>query len=271
MAEQEHGGQHHAGITVETHHTGHDLGGKNLLPISIIIASIILAGAIVYSAQASLTLAGKVAALQAVPTAVPTAVATAIAATATPSPGATQSPSLAGAPVRGSGSVVMVEYSDFQCPYCGRAEPTLEQIVNQDYKGKVKLVYKHFPLSFHENAERSAEAFECAREQGDDKAWQLHDIMYADQSKLSEADLIASAKTISGMDSAKFETCLKGGSTASKVEANYNEGLAVGVQGTPAFFLSKLDSSGNPVGGWQSVEGAQPFANFKTVIDGLLS
>jgi protein-disulfide isomerase len=87
------------------------------------------------------------------------------------------------APVRGSGNVTVVEYSDFQCPFCSRAKPTMDQVL-KDYNGKAKLVYKHLPLpQLHPNAQKAAEAAECARDQG--KFWEMHDILFDKQAEWS--------------------------------------------------------------------------------------
>ena len=103
--------------------------------------------------------------------------------------------------------ITIVEFSDFQCPFCGRAEPTLKQ-VRAKYGDKVRLVYMDFPLGIHDHAIDAASAGRCAGEQG--KFWQFHDAMFADQSKLTPPDLKASAKKL-GLDTAKFDDCLDKG------------------------------------------------------------
>ena len=270
--------QEQAQHTPQPAHTAKPFWQEQFLALSVLFAALIMAGALIYSAQASYALSAKIAALPitgavVVATPVPSILATATpAATAAPSePAVAQSPSLEGVNYRGTGDIVMVEYSDFQCPYCGRAEPTVEQIVEQDYKGKVKLVYKHFPLSFHENAQKAAEAYECAKKQNVDYMWQLHDIMYENSDSLAVTNILTLAKGITGLNATALGACINSGETASLVDADLQEGMAVGVEGTPAFFLAKLDSSGKPIGKWQSVVGAQPISAFKTVIDKLLA
>ena len=152
----------------------------------------------------------------------------------------------AGAPV------TIVEFSDFQCPFCGRAEPALKQ-VREKYGDKVRLVYLDFPLGIHDHAIDAASAGRCAGEQG--KFWQFHDAMFADQSKLAPADLKADAKKL-GLDTAKFNDCFDKGKYKSGIETDMAEGRELGVDGPPAFFIN-----GRPL------TGAQPFEKFQTTID----
>jgi protein-disulfide isomerase len=160
----------------------------------------------------------------------------------------------AGRPEQGAKSapVTIVEFSDFQCPFCKRAEPTLKQ-VREKYGDKVRLVYMDFPLGIHQHAMDAALAGRCAAEQG--KFWPFHDQMFADQNKLAPTDLKASAKKL-GLDSATFDQCLDQAKYKSGVEADVNQGKDLGVDGTPAFFIN-----GRPL------TGAQPFPAFSGVID----
>jgi len=160
----------------------------------------------------------------------------------------------AAGPSRGAekAKVTIVEFSDFQCPYCGRVSPTLARVL-ADYQGKVRLFYRQFPLGFHPLAQKAAEASLCANDQG--KFWELHDRMFADQSKLEVADLKAAARTL-GLDGAKFDACLDGGSKAAAVEADLRAGQAVGVQGTPALFVNGV-----------FINGAAPYEQVKAVVD----
>ena len=152
--------------------------------------------------------------------------------------------------------VTIVEFSDFQCPFCGRAEPTLKH-VRDKYGDKVRLVYLDFPLGIHDHAIDAASAGRCAGEQG--KFWQLHDLMFADQSKLKPDDLKADAKKL-GLDTSKFNECLDKGRYKAAIEADMAKGRDLGVDGTPAFFIN-----GRPM------QGAQPFERFQTTIDEELS
>lgn len=162
--------------------------------------------------------------------------------------------------VRGSGDVTLVEFSDFECPFCGRVAPTMDQIL-KDYNGKVKLVYKHFPLSFHPNAQPAALASECANEQG--KFWEFHDKLFANQESLSTDFYKKTAQEL-GLNGDKFQKCLDGNTYASRVTNDENLGAQVGVQGTPATVL--IDKNGNK----QMISGAVPYASFKSVIDAAL-
>ncbi len=157
-------------------------------------------------------------------------------------------------PSRGPASapVTIVEFSDFQCPYCVRAEETVKQVLAA-YPDKVKLYYRDFPLPFHPNAEKAAEASHCAQDQG--KYWEMHDKLFASQAKLEVADLKGYAREL-GLDGAKFDKCLESGEKAKLVEGHKKAGDDAGVSGTPAFFIN-----GRPL------SGAQPFDAFKSIVD----
>ncbi len=154
--------------------------------------------------------------------------------------------------------VTLIEYSDFECPYCRRHYETIKQIL-AEYKDKVRLVYRHYPLDFHANAQKAAEASECAADLGgNDGFWKMYDkIFTADD--ITVAGLKKLAKDI-GLNEAKFNDCLDSGKTANRIKAQADEATTFGVQGTPANFLN-----GNEVPG-----GAQPFSVYKTAIDSLL-
>lgn len=152
--------------------------------------------------------------------------------------------------------VTIVEFSDYQCPFCARAEPTIEQVL-KEYEGKVRLVYRDFPLSFHQNAQKAAEATECADEQG--KFWEYHDKLFENQDALDVNNLKQYAKDL-GLDSSKFDNCLDSGKYTEEVQKDLADGQSLGVSGTPAFFING-----------RLVSGAQPFSAFKQVIDGELA
>lgn len=151
--------------------------------------------------------------------------------------------------------VTMIEYSDFQCPFCKRVQPTIDKLLT-DYKGKVKLIYRHFPLSFHQYAQKSAEASECAGEQG--KFWEMHDKIFENQDRLDVDSLKSYAKEL-GLNTSNFNKCLDDGKYAQKVKDDMTEGTKYGVKGTPATFING-----------QMISGAQPYDSFKSVIDSLL-
>jgi protein-disulfide isomerase len=157
-------------------------------------------------------------------------------------------------PARGpdSAPVTIVEFSDFQCPYCGREVPVVERIM-QEYDGKVRLVFRHFPLNFHPYAQKAAEAGACAADQG--KFWQMHDKMFGNQQKLAVDDLKAFAKDV-GLDPKKFEKCLDSGEKKALVDADEKAGEEAGVSGTPAFFVNGI-----------FINGAVPYEQFKDTLD----
>lgn len=158
--------------------------------------------------------------------------------------------------------VTIIEFSDFQCPFCRRFwSETLPQI-KKEYidTGKVKFVYRDFPLSFHAGAQPAAEGTECAREQG--KFWELHDKIFEEQAKqgsstiqFNKSDVVKWASRI-GLNTGKFNQCLDSGKYKQEVEKDIADGTAAGVTGTPATFING-----------RLVVGAQPFAAFKIIID----
>jgi len=150
--------------------------------------------------------------------------------------------------------VTLIEYSDFECPYCAKHYDTMEQI-KKAYPNDVRIIYRHFPLSFHPNAEKAAEASECASSQG--KFWEMYaKIFEANKAgNMSVATWKQAAKDL-GLDSAKFDKCLDSGDMAKVVAADQAEGSNAGVGGTPATFINGT-----------LVEGALPFDSFKTQIE----
>ena len=155
--------------------------------------------------------------------------------------------------------VTMIEYSDFECPFCKNFFATVQQ-VKKDYPKDVRIVYRHFPLSFHQNAAKEAEASECAAELGgNDAFWKYHDKIFTETTSngtgFSLDRLVPAAKEI-GLDEKKFKTCLDSGKHTAKVNQQMQEGSAAGVNGTPATFINgKLTS------------GAVPYASIKAAID----
>lgn len=153
--------------------------------------------------------------------------------------------------------ITLVEYSDFECPFCERIYPTFKKLLSQ-YPDKVRLVYKHFPLSFHPNAQKASEASECAGEQG--KFWEYHDTLFDNQQNgFSTANFKQWAEDL-GLNSSKFDDCLDTGKYASKVQADEVDGQSRGVNGTPATFING-----------QLVSGAVPYESFKSIIDQLIN
>src|SRR5690606_3752535 len=125
--------------------------------------------------------------------------------------------------------ITVVEFGDFQCPYCAGLEPTLDKIM-KNYDGKIRLVFRQFPLeSIHPQAWKSAEASLCAREQG--KFWELHNAMYDDQDALSVEDLKSAAKRL-GLDGKKFDACLDAGKYEQTIREDVRAGEEAGITGT---------------------------------------
>jgi predicted DsbA family dithiol-disulfide isomerase len=163
---------------------------------------------------------------------------------------------IANAPAWGSANakVTIVEFSEFECPFCGKASEVINQ-VKKKYNGKIRLVFKHFPLSFHQHAKKASEAAMCAFEQSPDKFWTMHDALFAGQDKLDEDSLKEKAKKI-GLDLAKFEGCLKTGKFTAHIDADLKQGEALGIRATPTFFVNG-----------QMLSGALPLESFTEIID----
>lgn len=158
------------------------------------------------------------------------------------------------APVRGpaDAEVAIVEYSDFQCPFCARVLPTLSQI-QEKYGDRVKLVYKHLPLRIHPEAQPAAAAAEAARLQG--KFWEMHDKIFAGQRELSDAKYVQWAQEL-GLDMERFERDRKSEAVRARIAKDEEEASRLGVGGTPAFFING-----------RFLSGAQPFESFQRMID----
>ena len=148
--------------------------------------------------------------------------------------------------------VTIVEFSEFQCPFCRRAAPTVRELEAR-YKGRVRLVFRHFPLALHKDAPKAAEAAECAREK--DRFWEMHDRLFANAEKLSVSDLKQHARAI-GLDGAAFDACLDSGRHEGLWRRDLAYAQSFGATGTPMFFVNG-----------RLVSGAQPLATFTRVID----
>jgi protein-disulfide isomerase len=160
----------------------------------------------------------------------------------------------AGSPSRGpeDAPVTIVEFSEFQCPFCRRVLPAVRQI-EERYRGRVRLVFRHFPLARHKDAPRAAEAAECARDQG--RFWEMHDRLFANAERLGVADLKGHARAI-GLDGAGFDACLDSGRHEQRWRRDLADAESYGASGTPMFFING-----------RLVSGAQPYAAFARVID----
>jgi len=181
------------------------------------------------------------------------------AANPEPAPAAEVPPITADDHVKGSenAKVTLIEYSDFQCPYCARHYGTINQVV-ENYGDKVRIVFRHFPLSFHPEAQKAAEASECASEQG--KFWEMHNKIFEANTAgtMSVTKWKEEAKNL-GLNTKKFNDCLDSGKYADKISQMAAGGSAAGVEGTPATFVNG-----------ELVSGALPYDQFKQIIDSKL-
>ena len=155
--------------------------------------------------------------------------------------------------------VTIVEWGDFECPFCARFYSQTLSLIDNNYikTGKVKLVYRDFPFSFHANAQKSAEAAECAGEQG--KYWEMHDKLFESGISGGVNSFKQYAKEM-GLSSAEFDDCLDSGKMEQEVKKDMQDGSAAGITGTPGFIINGV-----------LVSGAQPYDAFKQVIESELS
>lgn len=150
--------------------------------------------------------------------------------------------------------VTIVEYSDFQCYYCGQARARLNEL-KKIYGKKLRIVYKHYPLPSHPQARPAAEASMCVNEQSSDKFWKMHDMLFDNQKEWTAEELKEYAKK-AGADLKKYDECVAARKYAPLIDASIAEGQKLGVNSTPSFFVNS-----------QLVKGAQPVAEFREIID----
>jgi protein-disulfide isomerase len=178
-----------------------------------------------------------------------------------------------GAPALGHGRarLTIVEFSDYQCPFCRRhSSQVLPELVKEYVKtGKVRYVFRDFPIaSLHPQAHRLHEAAHCAGEQG--RYWEMHDRIFEDPQRTDAKDLVAGARAL-GLDGPRFERCLTGGVHAARVRQGIADGEKARVRGTPTFFLAFTEPDGEPIRPQRLLVGAQPYPVFKQAIDSLLA
>jgi len=159
-----------------------------------------------------------------------------------------------GTPSRGTADapVVLIEYTDYQCPYCTRIQPTLDELVKR-YEGKLLHVFKNLPLPMHAEAPLAAEAALCAQDQG--KFWELHDWLFVNQRSLSRESIIAAAGEL-GVDTGVFAACIDQGKYSVRVKAEMAEANSYGITGTPGFLING-----------RVITGARPIEMFEEIID----
>lgn len=217
---------------------------KNFLALSILVAGVMISGSLLYANWDKASVAPQV--------------------KQDPQGNTVVDVSVDDDPVMGNknAKVTIVEFSDYQCPFCRSFwQDSLPQI-KKEYidTGKVKLVYRDYPLSFHAMAQKSAEAAECADDQG--RYWEMHDKMFTEQSKLGQGTVqytlndLKKWATQLGLNSPQFNQCLDSDKYKAEVEKDFADGSAAGVTGTPSFFING-----------RFMVGAQPFAGFKAIID----
>lgn len=165
-------------------------------------------------------------------------------------------------PVKGDSNapITIVEFSDFECPFCKRGTDTAKKIMEM-YPGKVKLVFKHAPLPFHQSATPAAKASIAAAKQG--KFWEYHDVLFSSQGQLApdvNAEFYVKTAKDLGLNVDKFKADLKGEDIEKTLKSDQAEGQKLSVQGTPAFFVNGV-----------AVRGAYPVEHFKMIIDRLLA
>ena len=148
--------------------------------------------------------------------------------------------------------VTIHEFADFQCPYCARVSPTVKQLLSE-YPDTIKLVFRQFPLSFHQNAYKAAEAMLAAQAGG--KAWEMHDLMFANQATLDLDSLVDMAGTL-GLDKGVFRKALEAGTYSGNVNYDLSLGEQAGVAGTPAFLINGV-----------MLSGARPIDAFRTAVE----
>src|SRR3989449_12798 len=179
--------------------------------------------------------------------------------------------SVADVPMQGRADapVTLVEFSDYECPFCQRFFAMTFPALKKDYvdTGKVRFMFRDFPLDqIHPQARKAAEAAHCAGELG--KYWEMHELLFQNQKALAPPQLAERARTV-GVDGAKFDECLSSGRHAVRVTRGLTDGAALGVQGTPTFVVGKT-KPGDVVEG-TPIRGAQPLETFRRIIDQTLA
>lgn len=214
-----------------------------LVPCAIIIAGAMISAAFVYSRKANLT--GSVS--QALPTSNEEPVLE-------EDPNKVYEVNADDDPFIGpkDAKVTLIEFSDFECPFCKRAVPVVKELA-QTYNNQIKIVFRDFPLDFHENAKTAAEAAECADDQG--KFWPYHDKLFENQEKLDIDSLKLYAKEL-GLNTSEFNKCLDSKKHEAEVEKDIQDGQSADVSGTPTSFING-----------HKIVGVKPLSEFKKIIE----
>jgi len=169
-------------------------------------------------------------------------------------------------PIKGDkdAPITIIEFSDYECPFCKRSYDNVFSKLEEEYisKGKVRVVFRDFPLGFHKKAIPAAIAANCAGEQG--KYWEVHNFLFENPDKLDTASVINSTAEL-GLDKAKFEACIKDKSKEKEITKDLEDGQKYGVRGTPSYFIGKTTEGDEITGTF--VRGAQPYSVFKEHIE----
>ncbi len=175
------------------------------------------------------------------------------------------------APSKGSSNVkvALIEFSDYQCPFCGRYDKDTYPQILKDYvdTGKIKYVWRDYPLSFHSNAQKAAEAAHCAGEQG--RFWEMHDRLFANQQTIAAADLPKHAEALQ-LNTSQFQQCLDSGRFAADIQKDVDYANSAGISGTPSFLLGVVQPNGT-VKIVKKFVGAKAYTEFQSAIDSLLT
>jgi protein-disulfide isomerase len=227
---------------------------------SLILGASVVAGSLIVQSSVDKTAAevsGVRTALTGMQAALKTAAVAPAAAPAragTPDPNRRYTINIKDSPAKGpeDAKVTVVEFSDFQCPFCSRVTPTLAQ-VEKEYGDQVRIVFKHLPLRMHSKAAAAHAASEAAHRQG--KFWEMHDAIFANQREMSPEKYVEYAGAM-GLDVERFNRDVAAAEVKQKVDADAKEAAALGVTGTPGFFING-----------RYLKGARPFSSFKEMID----
>jgi protein-disulfide isomerase len=149
--------------------------------------------------------------------------------------------------------ITIIEFSEFECPYCAKVEPTVKKLL-KEYEGKIKLIFKHFPLEFHQNARYAAELSLCANEQN--KFWEIHDWLFANKDKLNNFEEIKKQAKELGLDVDVFTSCVKEKKYSHQIDKDMAVAEELGTTATPSFFING-----------RLLQGAQPYEKFKEIIE----
>jgi len=224
-----------------------------ILGASVIAGSLLMQSSVDRVTMELATLHTAVSRINAAPPAAP-APAAAPARAGRPDPNRRYTINTKGSPAVGpaDAEVTIIEFSDFQCPFCSRVTPTMDQ-VKEEYGDKVRIVFKHLPLRIHSKAKAAHAAAEAAHKQG--KFWEMHDLIFANQREMAPAKYEEYAGEI-GIDVEQFKVDITAADVKKRVDDDAREASSLGVTGTPGFFVNG-----------KFLSGARPFESFKAMID----